>query len=498
MISPCACLIKAISTLLLVICFMTVRSQDSLSAAYQHLQQKYAADTKGKVDAFNKQVEGYTEKSLGKMIDQEKKMQKKVARIDSVKAKLLFQYSIDSLKKFQTAIKNKTARLSRLFKGNYFPYLDTLKQSLSFFNKAQTSIDQASAAQNKLTASLSSVDQMESKLGTIEKINEYLKQRQQVLQTQLTSFPGLGDNLKNINKEAYYYQSQISEYKKTLSDPDKIEKLALSTLQKLPAFQQYFQQNSQLAGIFGVTPNLASVPGGLGGLGGMPIVNGIPSRATLQQFVQKQLPGTNIDPAQAIQQQVEQSGAGAASGIDDLKSKLGGGSGQAGDASMPDFTPNSQKTKSLGKRLEFGANMQFGSSTNYLPASSIFGLQAGYKLNDKSSVGIGASYTLGLGTGWNHIRLSNQALGFRSYLKWKPKKAFFLQGGGEWNYLTGFSSIAQLKDLNAWQASALLGIGREYKVSKKINGSVLLVYDLLYDRHKPTTQPLSFRFGYNF
>jgi len=496
MISPCACLIKAISTLLLVICFMTVRSQDSLSAAYQRLQQKYAADTKGKVDAFNKQVEGYTEKSLGKMIEQEKKMQKKVARIDSVKAKLLFQYSIDSLKKFQTAIKNKTARFSRFFKGNYFPYLDTLKQSLSFFNKAQTSIDQASAAQNKLTASLSSVDQMESKLGTIEKINEYLKQRQQVLQTQLTSFPGLGDNLKNINKEAYYYQSQISEYKKTLSDPDKIEKLALSTLQKLPAFQQYFQQNSQLAGLFGSTPNMGSIPGGPGSV---PIVNGIPSRSTLQQFMQQQMPGSAVtDPAEAVQQQVQQAGGGAASGIDDLKSKLGGGSGQAGNAAMPEFTPNSQATKSLGKRLEYGANMQFGSSTNYLPASSIFGLQAGYKLNDKSSVGIGASYTMGLGSGWNHIRFSNQAIGLRSYVKWKPKNAFFLQGGGEWNYLTGFSSVAQLRDLNAWQASALIGIGREYKINKKINGSVLFVYDLLYDRHTPVTQPLSFRFGYNF
>jgi hypothetical protein len=460
------------------------------------LQQQYAADTKGKVDAFNKQVDGYTEKSLGKMIDEEQKMQKKVARIDSVKAKLLFQYSIDSLKKFQTAIKNKTARFSRFFGGNYFPYLDTLKQSLSFFSKAQSSIDQASAAQNKLTASLSSVDQMESKLGTVEQINEYLKQRQQVLQTQLTSFPGIGDNLKNLSKEAYYYQSQVSEYKKTLSDPDKIEKLALNTLQKLPAFQKFFQQNSPLSSLFASSPTPGSIPGGLGS---MPIVNGLPSRSTLQQFMRQQMPGaTTDDPTQAIQQQVEANGGGGGSGIDDLKSKLDGGSGQAGNASSPDFTPNSQKTKSLGKRLEYGVNMQFGSSSNYLPASSIFGLQAGYKLTDKSSVGIGVSYTMGLGSGWNHIRFSNQAIGFRSYIKWKPQKAFFLQGGGEWNYLTGFSSIAQLKDLNAWQASALLGIGREYKINKKMNGSILLVCDLLYNKHVPVTQPFSFRFGYNF
>jgi len=464
-------------------------------AVFRHQQEQYVMDTKDKVELFSKQVTSYTGKSLDRVIGQEKRMQKKVAKVDSVKAKLLFQYSIDSLKKLKAAINNKTAKMSRFFKMNYFPYLDTVKQSLSFLNKAQGAVGQASAAQDRLKASLGSVNELEAKLGTVEQINEYLKQRQQVLQTQLASFPGIGDNLKNINKEVFYYQAQVSEYKRTLSDPDKIEKLALRVLKKVPAFQTFFQQNSQLAGLFGSTPSLNSIPGGLGT---SPMVNGLPSRGALQQFVQQQLPGTNVDPAQTIQQQVEANGGGATSGIEDLKDKLGGGSGQAGDASLPDFTPNSQRMKSLGKRLEYGANMQFGSSTNYLPANSVFGLQAGYKLNDKSSIGIGASYTMGLGTGWNHIRLTNEAVGLRTYVKWKPKKAFFLQGGGEWNYMTGFSSISQLRDLDAWQTSALLGIGRDYKVSKKINGSILLVFDLLYDRHRPTTQPLSLRFGYNF
>ncbi|MBS1602092.1 MAG: hypothetical protein JST42_05440 [Bacteroidetes bacterium] len=481
---------------------MSVRCQDTLVAVIRHQQEQYAADTKDKVDLFNKQVASYTSKSLDRVIGQERRMQKKVARVDSVKAKLLFQYSIDSLKNLKAAINNKTAKLTRFFKGNYFPYFDTLKQSLSFLNKAQGAADQVSAAQERLKASLGSMDEMEAKLGTVEQINEYLKQRQQVLQTQLTSFPGIGDNLKNINKEAYYYQSQVSEYKNTLSDPDKIEKLVLGTLQKAPAFQKFFMQNSQLAGLFGSTPGLSSMPGGLGAT---PVVNGLPSRATLQQWVQQQLPGLNNDPAQAIQQQVDAMGKDASAagggipGLDQLQNKAAGmRNGQVGDASMPDFTPNSQRGKSFGKRLEFGANMQFGSSSNYLPASTQFGFQVGYKLNDKSSIGIGASYTMGLGSGWSHIRLSSQALGFRSYVKWKPKKAFFLQGGGEWNYMTGFSSIAQLRDLNAWQASALLGIGKEYKINKKMGGSVLLLYDFLANRHRPVTQPLSFRIGYNF
>jgi hypothetical protein len=338
---------------------------------------------------------------------------------------------------------------------------------------------------------------MESRLQTVDQINEYLKQRQEVLQSQLGSFPGLAGGLQNINKEAVYYQAQISGYKATLSDPDKIEKLVMKILQSTPAFQKYFGQNSQLSGLFANPAGFAT-----SGIGTTPVVNGLPSRAALQQFMHQQVPGTEGDPTQQIQQQVQDRGnsgdGGGIPGLDALQSKAGLSAGQLGNATGAGFTPNPQRTKPFGKRLEYGFNIQFGASTNLLPASSTFGAQIGYRFSEKTSVGIGASYSMGLGTGWNHIRLSNNALGGRSYFKWKTGKSFFLQAEAEQNYMSAFGSIAELRNLSAWQTSAMAGLGKEYKVGKKVKGSVLLLYDFLSQTHTPVTQPLSFRFGYNF
>lgn len=482
------CLIN-IGCAVFVLCLCSVaHAQDSALVNTGRGQEQYAAAAGKKVTAFNKDLEKSTTGYLEKLIRQEEKMKKKMAKIDSVKAKALFNYSIDSLKRFETLIRSKTGKVGRFLSGSYFPYLDTLKQSLGFLSKARDAAGSADKLKAGLDASLSSVDEMEGKLETVGKLDEFLKQRQAVLTDLTKSFPALTGGLKDFNKQAVYYQAQISEYKNTLQDPEKIEKLVLATLHKVPAFQKFVQQNSQLSGLF-ATPGA----GGAGGIGTSPIVNGLPSRAAVQQVMQAAMPTANGDPAQILQQQISDGQAQ----VNDLKSrlKLPSGSG-GGDA--PDFTPNSQHTKSFRKRLEYGVNAQFGNSHNYLPATGDFGLQAGYKLNDKSSVGIGITYKMGLGSGWNHIRLSNEALGFRTYLKYKTGKSFFIQGGSEWNYMTGFSSIAQLRDLNAWQTSAVLGAGRDYKINKKLSGNVMLLYDFLYNRHSPASQPITFRFGYNF
>jgi hypothetical protein len=50
---------------------------------------------------------------------------------------------------------------------------------------------------------------------------------------------------------------------------------------------------------------------------------------------------------------------------------------------MPEFKPNTQKTKSFLKRLEYGANFQTQKATNFFPAVSDLGLSLGYKFSDK-------------------------------------------------------------------------------------------------------------------
>ena len=93
----------------------------------------------------------------------------------------------------------------------------------------------------------------------------------------------------------------------------------------------------------------------------------------------------------------------------------------SGDIDAPDFKPNSQKTKSFLKRLEYGGNVQSQRARMMFPVTSDIALSLGYKLNDKSLIGVGASYKLGLGTGWNNVRLSNEGVGIRSFFDYKLK-----------------------------------------------------------------------------
>jgi len=98
--------------------------------------------------------------------------------------------------------------------------------------------------------------------------------------------------------------------------------------------------------------------------------------------------------------------------------------------------------------------------------------------------------------GWKDIRLSSESVGLRSYLKTKLKGSFAVQGGAEWNYMTKFSKIEELKNYSSWQTSALLGLVKSYKIGKKVNGNVQLMYDFLHNQHVPATQPVLFRIGY--
>src|SRR5262249_4893077 len=115
---------------------LSAHAQDSTTAISSRLQQKYVATVNRKVMNFNDRVESITNKNLQNLITKEKKMQRMVGKVDSLKAQTLFRYSIDSLKHFQSMITQRTSKYTRLFKGSYFSYLDTLKGSLSFLKKA--------------------------------------------------------------------------------------------------------------------------------------------------------------------------------------------------------------------------------------------------------------------------------------------------------------------------------------------------------------------------
>jgi hypothetical protein len=477
---------KPILILFIVICVsIAARSQDTLSATHkiENLPKRFLSTVDSKTAALENKLTQQTEKYLKRLSRQENKLKRKMSRIDSTAAKRIFASSTQKYQELTEKIKTKTNKATSLFGsgGDYLPNVDSLTTSLNFLSQGN---GQAKDVLNNVKA-------LDGKMQQAENIKAYLRERKQQLHDQLSQY-GMGKDLAKYNKEAYYYAAQVKEYKTMWEDPEKVQKKALELLNKLPVFQKFVQQNSQLAGLFASPGSFPTTTTG----GSIPIVNGIAPRALVQQQLQSSMPtanGNNMNPTQLMQQQI----GNARSEISKLMDKANTAGGM-GDKDVPDFKPNSQRTKSFLKRLEYGTNFQFGQSTTFLPASSDIGLQLGYKLSDKSSAGIGAAYKLGLGNGWKDIRLSSESVGLRSYLKTKLKGSFFVQCGAEWNYMTKFSKIEELKDYSSWQTSALLGLVKSYKIGKKVNGNVQLMYDFLHNQHVPATQPVLFRIGYNF
>jgi len=205
---------------------------------------------------------------------------------------------------------------------------------------------------------------------------------------------------------------------------------------------------------------------------------------------------------QQIRQQVDKTGEQMPAIPNELtdifkstRNKLASSGGQADENN---FTPNSQRVKSFWKRIDYGADLQFGKSVNYLPATSNITLKLGYKLDDRKTAGIGVAYIMGMGSGWKDISITHQGIGLKSYIKWNWKKGFALQGEAGWNYMAQFKNITELKNNDAWQKAGLIGISKDLKFIKKVKTNIQFMFDFFYKTHIPYTQPTVFRFGYGF
>jgi len=287
----------------------------------------------------------------------------------------------------------------------------------------------------------------------------------------------------------YYYSEQLNEYKALLKDHEKAERKALELLSKTKLFKDFMRKNSMLASLFRL-PSDPNDPLSQASL------FGLQTRAQVSNLIQQQISSGGSNAQQQIQQNIQQ----AQGALNDLKNKLNHWNKPSSNDEIPEgFKPNNEKTKSFFQRLEYGINIQSQRSNGYFPVTSDFGLSLGYKLNDKSIIGVGASYKVGWGKDIQHINITHQGVGLRSFVDWRIKGSFWLSGGYESNYRREFKTMDDLKYLNAWQQSGLIGLSKVLSLKTKFfkKTKVQLLFDFLSYQQVPATQPLIFRIGYN-
>lgn len=436
-----------------------------------------------------------TEKYLMRLAKREKKLKRKLAKVDSAGAQLLFGNADQQYEKLLAAMRSDSLPVKK-GQGVYSPMVDSVKTSLSFLNQNNSILSPSKEVQDKVKGTLSQVNQFQSKLQQSEQVKAFIQQRKQQIKEGLSKYSslpkGITNSVADFNKEAYYYSAQLREYKEMLNDPDKMVQKGLSLLNKLPAFTQFMKQNSELASLFSLPDNYGTTQS----------LAGLQTRTQVQQQIQTQLASAGPNAQQYLQQNLQ----AAQSQLNTLKDKINKlGGGGSGDMDMPDFKPNNQRTKSFWQRLEYGTNFQTAKN-NFFPTTTDMGLSVGYKLNDKSTVGVGASYKMGWGEDIKHIAITNQGMGLRSYLDVKLKGSFYASGGFEYNYQPissdslSSNSGMHWNEISSWQQSGLVGISKVVSIKSKFfkKTKLQLLWDFLSYEQVPRTQPLKFRVGYNF
>jgi hypothetical protein len=472
------------TAILLLLCCLSypcfAQDQPDKATAIINLPSKFLHRIQRKTANLDEQLTRQTEKYLQKMATREERLRKKLYKVDSNAAKNLFAGTAERYAALSQKLRNDTGSTSSLsLNGEYQAYTDSLQGMLKFMGDSP-----------KALASLRQLQALQAKMQDADGIREYVRERKQQIAEyiqQHTSVSGLlGKDYQGFNRDVYYYSQQVREYKEMLNDPDKLTIQALTLLNKLPAFQAFMKENSQLAGLFSVPANYGSTA----------TLAGLQTRDQVAALINQQVAAGGAGGQAALQANLQSAQSGL-DGYKDKLSKLGVGSG---DIDMPDFKPNGQKTKSFWRRLEYGTNFQTTRNNYYFPTVSDFGLSVGYKVSDYSVVGLGASYKLGWGNGIQHIAFSSQEAGLRSFVEVKIKGSFSASGGLELNHTTPFARFQQLRNWTAWTKSGLVGVTKTVSMKSRVfrKTKVQLLWDFLSYRQVPRGQAVIFRLGYNF
>lgn len=426
---------------------------------------------------LTKQSEGYL-KRLEKV---EEKLKKKIAKTDSLKALKVFGDTKQRYGALRARLQQTNGKVQGL--THYIPGLDSIYTATKYLTQLTARLPNYSPEKLQLLQQLNgNLSKVQQQMQAATDIKQLLRQRKEELMRQLQNSV-IAKKLDGFNKEVYYYQQQLNEYRDILNNPDKLARKALTVLRETPVFKDFMSRYGMLAQLFPRPDNY----------GTSQALAGLQTRAQVTQQVAQLMgsSGSGMNPQQYAQQQLQ----GAQTEMNQLKDKINKLGGGSSDVTLPDFKPNNQKTKSFWKRMEYGLNMQSQRPNGLLPVTTDMALTIGYKLNDKSIMGIGVAYKMGWGKDINHIGLSNQGIGLRSYVDIKLKGSIWMTGGYEQNYMQGFEKIPLLNDYSKWQQSGVIGLSKKYKVGKK-TGNMQLLWDFLSYKQIPRTTELKFRLGY--
>lgn len=454
------------------------------SSSLENIPLKFITNSTKKIQNYSNSITTKTEKTLNKLIKWENKIRSVLEKTNPKLANSLFNQNHLSFLQIKQKITG-GLQLANKIPSQYNQYQDEIITKMKYLNSKKDSfevkfykgIDEAKKATDSL-------EKVSSRLNIIE---DLIKERRKELIMELLHSGNL-KFLKKINKDVFYYNEKLITLKKSFNDVSTFDRTILEMMNKIPGCKTFLMKNSELAGLFGMSNFGTNESLGVGNT--IPIINGLSSRAGLQEYINTNLPSIqNVNIGNFFKTKI-------ATPNNDIFNFLN--KKKANNLGLPDFKINSQKSKSFWKRIETSADVQFKKNAASLPNTTDVGLNIGYKLTDKNTLGIGMGYKLGIGHGLDKIKFTSEGVGLRSFIKWKLSKGFDVQGGVEVEYFSHIDKLQQLAIYNNWKKLGLIGISKNYEINKKLKGSFKLLYNVFYKENSSQNQPFVFRTGYSF
>lgn len=453
---------------------------DSLRTLSGKEIQKYEQAVSGKVDKYRNRIEKKTEKTLSKLVKWEHKLEGMLHKVNPEMAQKIFGPGKLTFKMMQDQYRQ-GLNVSKGYLQSYSDYRDRIQVNLRYIHEGLDTI--YSVRKRTGDSLMSDVRDLEKHIVSSEILQKMIRERKDELVKYSIHAIGSMKMVKKISKEAYYYAETLRNYHDLFNDQAKIERAVMSILANNPEFNQFFSQQSQLSGLFNIGSSNQM----------MENLNLYQTQSSVQGLLNRAVDASGVNPAEYMKQQFSD----AREQISRLKEKALKAGSSSGEMQMPDFKPNNQKSKIFRQRLEYGCNVQFERKSQWIPGGVNIAGTIGYKLNDKSIIGMGLSYRAGFGS-IQRIRITHEGIGLRSFIDWKLKKQFYVTGGFELNHQSGFKKIDQLKELNAWQQSGLIGLTKKYKITKSKKGNLQILWDFMSYQQVPRTPAFIYRLGYTF
>lgn len=474
---------------ILLLCSTASYSQSSIDSIFDKPGSiKWPHAIEEKLHKLETRIVSRGEHTIRKLWKQEAKIIRRFSTFDSAAIENLFSSIETQYQQLTKQINGEPPVSQGRLTGEYLPYLDSLKGGLLFLNARREFLPTVISPQIK--DALDELKEFQNKLQRAEAIKQFIRERKQQLGelfTRYSSLPGkVTRALKKYNKQFYYYSEQIREYREMFRDPDKLLSKTLSLLNKMPAFQQFMKKHSELGNLFSLPSNYNSALA----------IAALQTKVQVEQAMTGQIGGGSAGVGQVFHRQIQT----AQSQLDQFKQKLNVLGGNSGDVAMPDFKPNTQHRKTFFERLELGINIQTTKANFIFPSTTDLAFTVGYKIDDKKIAGIGIVGKIGWGQDIQHVSITGQGLGLRSFIDLRLKNSFYVSGGLEYNHQQPFSEIQQLNDLDMWSTSGLIGVTKIISVKSKVfkKTKLQLLWDFMAYRQLPATNPIKFRVGYNF